>query len=193
MTLTPRANEKGLSLDYNIDPEVPLHLGGDKVRLSQILMQLIGNAIKFTDKGKVTVRVQSSSCGIDHQNVGNSQDRNTRVLHVSVSDTGVGISNDKIISLFDAPSIMNTPDANGYGEMHIGLNISDKLVHMMGGEIWVESAEGTGSTFNFTVVLDVVSELPVEDISDGDISESEQFANAHINDSDSDSSADISG
>ncbi len=187
MTLTPRANEKGLSLNYNIDPEVPLHLSGDKVRLSQILINLIGNAIKFTDKGNIIVSVQCSNCGIDRQNAGNSQDRNTRVLHVSVSDTGVGISNDKIISLFDAPSIMDTPDANEYGEMHIGLNISDKLVHMMGGEIWVESEEGTGSTFHFTVVFDVVSELPVEDIS-----ECEQFANAYINDSNSDSPADVS-
>lgn len=171
MTLAPRANEKGLSLNYNIDPEVPLHLRGDKVRLSQILINLIGNAIKFTDKGNVTVNVQCSSCGINRQYAGNSQDRNTRVLHISISDTGVGIPDDKIISLFDAPSIMDTPDANEYGEMHIGLNISDKLVHMMGGEIWVESEEGTGSTFHFTVVFDVVSELPVEDISNEDISD----------------------
>ena len=192
MTLTPRANEKGLSLNYNIDPEVPLHLEGDKVRLSQILMQLVGNAIKFTDKGNVTISVQCSNCGIDRQDAGNCQDRKTRVLHVSVSDTGVGISNDKLISLFDAPSIMDTPDANEYGEMHIGLNISDKLVHMMGGEIWAESEEGKGSTFHFTVLFDVVSELPVDDISNEDISESEQFANAHINDSDSDSPADVS-
>jgi signal transduction histidine kinase len=193
MTLTPRANEKGLSLNYNIDPEVPLYLGGDKIRLSQILMQLVGNAIKFTDKGNITVSVQCSSCGIDRQDAGTSHDRHTRLLHISVSDTGVGISNDKLISLFDAPSIMDTPDANEYGEMHIGLNISDKLVHIMGGEIWAESEEGKGSTFHFTVVLDVVSEMPVEDISYEDISESEQFTNAHINDGDSDSPADVSG
>jgi signal transduction histidine kinase len=193
MTLTPRANEKGLSLNYNIDPEVPLHLRGDKVRLSQILMQLVGNAIKFTDKGNITVSVQCSSCGIDRQDAGTSHDRNTRLLHISVSDTGVGISNDKLISLFDAPSIMDTPDANEYGEMHIGLNISDKLVHIMGGEIWAESEEGKGSTFHFTVVLDVVSEMPVEDISYEDISESEQFTNTHINDSDTDSPADVTG
>jgi signal transduction histidine kinase len=193
MILTPKANEKGLTLNYNIDPEVPLHLVGDNVRLSQILMQLVGNAIKFTDKGNVTVSVQCSNCGTDRQDERNSQDSNTRVLHISVSDTGVGISNDKLISLFDAPSILNTPDSNEYGEMHIGLNISDKLVHIMGGEIWAESEEGKGSTFHFTVVLDVVSEVPVDDISYEDISESEQFTNTHINDSDTDSPADVTG
>jgi signal transduction histidine kinase len=193
MILTPKANEKGLTLNYNVDPEVPLHLVGDKVRLSQILMQLVGNAIKFTDKGNVTVSVQCSNCGTDRQDERNSRDSNTRVLHISVSDTGVGISNDKLISLFDAPSIFNTPDSNEYGEMHIGLNISDKLVHIMGGEIWAESEEGKGSTFHFTVVLDVVSEVPVDDISYEDISESEQFTNTHINDSDTDSPADVTG
>jgi signal transduction histidine kinase len=193
MILTPKANEKGLTLNYNIDPEVPLHLVGDNVRLSQILMQLVGNAIKFTDKGNVTVSVQCSNCGTDRQDERNSRDSNTRVLHISVSDTGVGISNDKLISLFDAPSIFNTPDSNEYGEMHIGLNISDKLVHIMGGEIWAESEEGKGSTFHFTVVLDVVSEVPVDDISYEDISESEQFTNTHINDSDTDSPADVTG
>jgi len=175
MTLTPRATEKGLSLSCDIDPEVPLHLRGDKVRLSQILINLVGNAITFTDKGTVTVSVLCSSCGRDNQNDAHSQERKTRVLHFSVSDTGIGISNDKLISLFNARTTKDSADVHEDGEMRIGLNISDKLVHMMGGEIWAESEEGKGSTFHFTIVFDVDSELQDDDISNEDVPEIEQF------------------
>ncbi|MEN6604115.1 MAG: response regulator [Bryobacteraceae bacterium] len=134
-----RAHEKGLELAWRSTPELPSRLVGDSVRLRQVLLNLIGNAIKFTDHGEVTVQVE-----ID-QAMGDSAE-----FHFCVSDTGIGIPESRIASIFEAFVQADGSTTRRYGGTGLGLAISVRLVAMMGGRIWVDSKEGTGSTFHFT-------------------------------------------
>jgi len=137
--LAMRAHQKGLELVYDIRAEVPEMLLGDPGRLRQIIVNLAGNAIKFTEQGEilVTVRVESRTDG-DVE------------LHFAVSDTGIGIPEDKQARIFDAFEQADTSTTRKYGGTGLGLAISAQLVRMMGGRIWVESRIGQGSTFHFT-------------------------------------------
>jgi len=146
-TLALRAHEKGLELAYRIRPEVPRNLLGDPGRLRQVVINLVGNAIKFTEEGEVSVGVELES-----------RDQDAVVLHFSVSDTGIGIPADKLQSIFEAFTQSDSSTTRRYGGTGLGLAISARLVHMMGGRIWVESAPGQGSTFHFTVRLGVAAE-----------------------------------
>jgi CheY-like chemotaxis protein/HPt (histidine-containing phosphotransfer) domain-containing protein len=139
--LAIRANEKGLSLTYEVAPSVPDTVIGDPLRVRQVLMNLVSNAIKFTDNGVVAVRV-----------VVESQDpaRDDIVLRMSVKDDGVGIPKDKQKIIFDAFAQADGSTTRKYGGTGLGLAISRRLVEMMGGEIGVESEEGKGATFHFT-------------------------------------------
>ena len=135
-----RAQEKGLELACRILPEVPDGLQGDPTRLRQIIVNLVGNAIKFTAAGEVIVEVH----------VGEETEAET-TLHFSVRDTGVGIPEAKQHSIFEAFTQADNSMTRKYGGTGLGLAISSRLVELMGGRIWVESEMGRGSNFHFTV------------------------------------------
>jgi signal transduction histidine kinase/DNA-binding NarL/FixJ family response regulator/HPt (histidine-containing phosphotransfer) domain-containing protein len=138
-TLALRARETGLSVTYRLGPDVPAALVGDSLRLRQVVVNLVGNAIKFTEQGSVDVRVSIES-----------QDEEHAVMLVSVKDTGVGIPKDKQGIVFDAFSQADGSTTRKYGGTGLGLAISTRLVEMMGGKLTVESEEGEGATFSFT-------------------------------------------
>ncbi len=134
----------GVKLACDIDPRVPPALFGDPGRLRQILTNLVGNALKFTKDGGVTVHVQR----ID--NPGNDQSGTDAVLEFRVQDTGVGIRPEKQKAIFDAFVQADTSNTREFGGTGLGLTIASQLVQLMGGKIWVESEPGRGSTFGFT-------------------------------------------
>ncbi|HLY59192.1 MAG TPA: PAS domain S-box protein [Terriglobia bacterium] len=153
-TLALRAHQKGLELVCDVRPEVPDVIIGDPSRLRQIIINLVGNAIKFTDKGEIVVRADFDSNLED--GVG---------LHFEVSDTGIGIPAQKQQLIFGAFSQADGSVTRKYGGTGLGLTISKKLVDMMRGEIWVKSEEGKGSSFHFTAKVPIAktktAELPV--------------------------------
>ena len=135
-----RAHDKGLELICEIAPDVPLHVVGDPGRLRQILVNLVGNAIKFTASGEVVVHVDCTR-----------MDASGALLTVAVRDTGIGIAEEKIDSIFEAFSQEDSSITRKYGGTGLGLTICARLVEAMGGKIWVESQVGHGSCFYFTV------------------------------------------
>ncbi|MBI3924816.1 MAG: response regulator [Armatimonadetes bacterium] len=142
-----RAQHKGLELTYRIEPLVPELVLGDPARLGQILGNLLQNAVKFTDRGEVSLLlVRESASG---------QSDASTVLHFSVSDTGRGIPEEKVDSIFEPFTQADSTTTREFGGTGLGLTISKRLVEMMSGKIWVESLPGRGSTFHFTVQLPV--------------------------------------
>jgi PAS domain S-box-containing protein len=137
--LALRAHSKGLELACQIKREVPDFLIGDPVRLEQIIVNLVGNAIKFTERGEVVVRVAEDA-----------QTEDDVYLHVTVTDTGVGIPRDKQRAIFNAFEQADSSTTRKHGGTGLGLAISSELARMMGGRIWVESEPGQGSTFHVT-------------------------------------------
>ncbi len=137
-TLRVRAHQKGLKFVCHIPLDLPDALVGDPSRLRQIVINLVGNALKFTAKGEVTVRVEMESRTADQA-----------VFHFSVADTGIGIPLDKQKLIFEAFTQSDSSTTRKYGGTGLGLSISAKLVGLMGGNIWVESQPGQGSTFHF--------------------------------------------
>ncbi|MCA9100292.1 MAG: response regulator, partial [Planctomycetales bacterium] len=137
--LSVRAHNKGLELAYRIPPEVPIALRGDAGRLRQVLLNLVGNAIKFTVEGEVVVVVELVEQGDDAVE-----------LQFTVRDTGIGIEPDKQQTIFEAFEQADGSTTRQYGGTGLGLAVSARLVELMGGEIGVESAPGQGSTFHFT-------------------------------------------
>jgi signal transduction histidine kinase/CheY-like chemotaxis protein len=150
-TLALRAQQKGLELTCDIRPEVPEVVVADPSRLRQIIVNLIGNAIKFTRRGEVGLKVALES---------RTQDQVR--LHFVVQDTGIGIAPQKQKLIFEAFSQADGSTARKFEGTGLGLTISKRLVEMMGGRIWVDSAEGEGSAFRFTANLGVgkVTEPP---------------------------------
>lgn len=138
-----KAQEKNIELNCLISPEVPNFFRGDSVRLKQILTNLLGNAVKFTRQGEIILKVELRS-----------QDISKALVHFEVKDTGIGISKDNIGTLFKAFSQIDSSTTRKFGGTGLGLSISKRLVQKMGGEIGVESNEGSGSTFWFTVLLE---------------------------------------
>ena len=141
-TFALRASEKKLELLYEVDSKVPAIVQGDANKLRQILVNLLGNAIKFTHAGEVVLRVR-----IDQM-----EDKKY-MLHFTVSDTGVGLAADVRKLIFDPFTQADNSTTRNYGGTGLGLAISARLVKMMGGEIWVESERGRGSQFHFTAQL----------------------------------------
>jgi light-regulated signal transduction histidine kinase (bacteriophytochrome)/CheY-like chemotaxis protein len=137
-----RAQEKGIELACDIMPDVPEGLEGDPSRLRQIVMNLVGNALKFTDSGEVVLSVEIAE-----------ENESETTLHFAVSDTGIGIPLEKQQIIFEAFSQADNSMTRQYGGTGLGLSISSRLVEMMGGRIWVESEVGRGSIFHFTVRL----------------------------------------
>jgi signal transduction histidine kinase/HPt (histidine-containing phosphotransfer) domain-containing protein/ActR/RegA family two-component response regulator len=143
-TLQVRADEKQLALKVEVARDVTDRLLGDALRLRQILINLLGNALKFTERGEVCLRVNVASASADEI-----------CLHFGVRDTGIGIPRDKQAIVFDAFSQADGSAARKYGGTGLGLSISTRLVEMMRGDLWVESEAGEGSTFRFTATFGV--------------------------------------
>jgi two-component system, sensor histidine kinase and response regulator len=141
-----RLDQKGLELMIHIDDGVPATVIGDPGRLQQVLGNLVGNAIKFTSHGHVLVEVREDS-----------RANGSTMLHFLVSDTGIGVPADKHLTIFEAFSQADGSTTRRFGGTGLGLTISTTLVQMMGGRIWLESAEGAGSTFHFTVPLEIAT------------------------------------
>jgi PAS domain S-box-containing protein len=139
-TLAIKAQQKGLEFIFDVDPEVPATVVGDPARLRQVLVNLIGNSIKFTEHGEIEIKVHMES-----------QSAQKTFLCFSVRDTGIGIPTEKKHMIFDAFSQVDSSTTRKYGGTGLGLTISGQLVTLMGGEISVESQMGIGSTFRFTV------------------------------------------
>jgi PAS domain S-box-containing protein len=137
--LALRSHEKGLELACHIRPDVPEYVIGDAARLRQIITNLVGNAIKFTEQGEVVLHVEAGSLALDEA-----------VLHFKVTDTGIGVPKEKRESIFHAFSQADNSTTRKYGGTGLGLAISGELVRMMDGRIWLESEEGVGSAFHFT-------------------------------------------
>ncbi len=147
-SLAFRAHSKNLELAYYVHPEVPNQIVGDVNRLRQVTVNLVGNAIKFTEAGEVVLRVD-----VDQRTDGHV------VLHFAVSDTGIGIHKEKLAKIFRAFEQADSSTTRRYGGTGLGLAIVSRLVKMMDGSIWVESNEGQGSTFHFTASFAVGEEL----------------------------------
>jgi two-component system sensor histidine kinase/response regulator len=167
--LAIRADNKGLELAYDIDAALPDTLSGDPGRLRQILMNLVGNAIKFTEHGEVVVHAMAESGereAADRPPVSEgSSDGGEEaqiVLHFSVADTGIGVPQEKLASIFQAFTQADGSTTRKYGGTGLGLTISRQLVEMMGGRIWVDSTLGNGSTFHFTVPFGRGKDAPKE-------------------------------
>jgi two-component system, sensor histidine kinase and response regulator len=142
--LAPRAHQKELELGCHIQADLPDRVFGDPIRLRQIVINLVGNAIKFTDKGEVMLHVERQ---------GQSESRLD--LHFFVSDTGIGIPEEKQQTIFEAFEQVDSSTTRKYGGTGLGLSISAALVKLMGGTMWVESKVRQGSKFHFTVVLEL--------------------------------------
>ncbi len=151
--LALRTHSKGLELLCHIMPEVPEYVIGDSARLRQIIINLVGNAVKFTEQGEIVVKVELDSIPMDKA-----------CIHFSVSDTGIGIAPDKKNTIFKAFEQADGSTTRRYGGTGLGLAISSRLIRLMNGELWVESELGAGSTFHFTAIFgmseSIDSELP---------------------------------
>ena len=147
-TASVAAEQKRLELIFDVAHDLPDRLVGDELRLLQVLTNLCGNAIKFTEQGEVILRIAVS---------GRDEDR--VVLHCSVRDTGIGMTEEQVAGLFRPFSQADASTSRKYGGTGLGLSISRRLIELMGGTIQVSSAPGAGSTFSFEIVLDVAEDL----------------------------------
>ncbi len=143
-TLTFRASEKQLEICCRIDPTLPDTLVGDPGRLSQVLINLAGNAIKFTEQGEILINVQQESRTADRL-----------LLRCEVRDSGIGIAPEKLDSIFTAFSQEDASTTRRFGGTGLGLAICSQLVKLMGGKIWADSKKGTGTTFYFTSSFEI--------------------------------------
>jgi two-component system, sensor histidine kinase and response regulator len=151
-TLGVRAHQKGLEMLAHVMPDVPLQLVGDQLRLRQVLLNLIGNAVKFTEKGQVLLTVD--------------RDRESGVpghLDFSVADTGIGIPKDKLEEVFSNFTQADASTTRQYGGSGLGLAIVRHLVALMRGRVWVESELGRGSVFHFTANFQIQADPPWSD------------------------------
>ena len=146
-TLAVKANDKHLNLAYQVDSSVPDFVIGDPYRLRQIILNLVGNAIKFTDRGEVKLTIRGARDLITAED--------EYAFEFSVADTGIGIQSDKKDLIFDTFQQADGSTTRKFGGTGLGLSISRKLVELMGGRVWVDSVFGKGSTFSFTCVTKI--------------------------------------
>ncbi|OBT47648.1 hypothetical protein VE00_02912 [Pseudogymnoascus sp. WSF 3629] len=144
-TLAVKANEKFLDLTYRVDSSVPDHVVGDSFRLRQVILNLVGNAIKFTENGEVSLTIRKA----DQDNC----EHNEYAIEFSVSDTGIGIQADKLDLIFDTFQQADGSMTRKFGGTGLGLSISKRLVNLMRGDVWVKSTYGKGSSFFFTCTV----------------------------------------
>ena len=154
-TLALRADEKGLELLCDIADDVPITVKSDPTRLEQMVLNLVGNAIKFTNVGQVSVKVEVEDRQIDYM-----------MLHFTVADTGIGIPEEKQNAIFDSFTQADASTTRKFGGTGLGLTITSRLAAMMGGRIWVESEVGKGSEFHFTARVIAGSEQVQQPLSD---------------------------
>ncbi|HEY2461009.1 MAG TPA: response regulator [Candidatus Acidoferrum sp.] len=150
-TMALRADEKGLELLCEVAAEIPEMVRGDFGRLRQVVVNLVGNGLKFTERGEVGLKVQLDNDSGEEQ-----------IFHFTVADTGIGIPANKRELIFNPFSQADTSTTRKYGGTGLGLTISARLVRMMGGRIWVESEVGRGAQFHFTVCMKKSNAKPVE-------------------------------
>jgi PAS domain S-box-containing protein len=146
-SLSLPADKKGLELAYHIDPDVPRMVSADRTRLRQVLNNLVGNGIKFTQRGEVVLRVERKS-----------QSDDGAILQFAVADTGIGIPEDKLGMIFEVFEQADTTTTRRFGGTGLGLPIASRLTELMGGHIRVESEVGRGSTFHFTARFGLADE-----------------------------------
>jgi signal transduction histidine kinase len=142
-----RARQKGLDLKWNVDTQVVDLVAGDPIRLRQIVINLVGNAVKFTNSGGVTVSVQQEFRDGEHM-----------MLHFTIADTGIGIPSERQKEIFGSFTQADNSTTRKYGGTGLGLTISHRLTEMLGGKIWVESEPDKGSSFHFTARFGVAKE-----------------------------------
>ncbi len=155
--MTAKAREKGLALSLEMAPDLPAMILADPTRLRQVLLNLLGNAVKFTEQGDITLSVRPGE--------------EARHLHFCVADTGIGIAGDKLESIFDAFTQADGSITRKYGGTGLGLTISSKLVRLMGGGMWVQSAPGQGARFHFTLAYETTAEEPGQEEPEGTVDE----------------------
>ncbi len=146
-TLAIRAHQKGIGFYCQIASNLPKTLQGDPLRLTQVLINLINNAIKFTEKGEVTLNVERAFCKSTPQEQATDQ---TIMLRFSITDTGIGIPPDRLVQIFDRFTQVDGSTTRKYGGTGLGLTISRSIIHLMDGDIEVTSQENQGSVFSFT-------------------------------------------
>lgn len=149
--LSANAYKKGLELVCRVAPQAPTHVVGDPVRLRQIIVNLVGNAVKFTDRGDIFVNVEVEA-----------DDNEVATLHFSVRDTGIGIPADKQAAVFEAFQQSDSSTTRKFGGTGLGLSISVQFVKLMQGRIWLDSLEGEGTTFHFCVPLQIAEKATSE-------------------------------
>ncbi len=142
--LAVKAHEKGLELSVHMPMDITQYLRGDPTRIRQVLFNLVGNAIKFTDRGEVAVEVEEQ--WRTDEDVG---------LHFSVRDTGIGIPKDRLQQIFESFTQVDSSTTRRFGGSGLGLTITSQLLRLMNGKIWVQSKQGKGSTFHFTIQLKI--------------------------------------
>jgi PAS domain S-box-containing protein len=147
--MAPAAHAKGLELTYWLEPDVPTRLLGDEARLRQVLLNLVGNAVKFTAHGEIAVRVSAER-----------KTNGATCLHIGVTDTGIGIPEDAVGRLFQSFTQADSSTTRRFGGTGLGLAIAKSIVDLMQGQIGVESAPGRGSRFWFTAVLELDAAAP---------------------------------
>jgi signal transduction histidine kinase/two-component SAPR family response regulator/HPt (histidine-containing phosphotransfer) domain-containing protein len=146
--LASRAFEKQLDLVHEVDNQIPALIEGDEQRLRQVLVNLLGNALKFTERGDILIKAQKPAL------LPGDAERSSRfTLHFSVRDTGIGVTPDRLARLFRPFTQADVSTSRKYGGTGLGLAISRRLVELMGGKMWAESMPGAGSTFHFTIAV----------------------------------------
>lgn len=147
------AFKKGISINRELSPELPERVIGDPLRLKQILNNLVGNALKFTDKGSISISIKKLN-----------EDKNSYTILFEVSDTGIGIERDYLVKIFEPFSQEDASTTRKYGGTGLGLAISKRLIGLMNGEIWAESEPGVGSKFSFYIRAGKTGEASVENL-----------------------------
>ena len=151
--VTRQAADKGLDLSCQFDPQIPTEIIGDRSRIKQILVNLLGNAVKFTEKGEVHVRLTLGE-----------RTSTSLQIHFSVQDTGIGIEDHKLAWLFDPFTQAESSTSKNFGGTGLGLSISQGLAGLMGGSVWVDSHFGAGSTFHFEIPFSAAENATIPDV-----------------------------
>jgi CheY-like chemotaxis protein/HPt (histidine-containing phosphotransfer) domain-containing protein len=157
-----QAIKKEINISFHIDADVPNELTGDVAHLRQVILNLVGNAVKFTDKGKIRVEISKYSMENSNVSLEDSLPNRPVYLKFSISDTGIGIPEDKLNIIFDRFIQADSSITKKFGGTGLGLSISKKLVELMGGKIWVESQKDKGSTFHFTSSFNIANVDKIE-------------------------------
>ena len=155
--LALRASEKGLEMGVLIESGAPPAIVGDVTRLRQVIVNLLSNAVKFTERGEIFVEINNHPLKTDAE---------VPMIHFAVRDTGIGIPANRVDSVFQSFSQVDASTTRKYGGTGLGLAISKKLATLMGGTMWVESVEGKGSTFHFTIQAPSTTLTPIEKVTD---------------------------